>query len=463
MSKKLPGSIAPFHILASCAALALLAGCGGSSPLSPGVTAAAPGGKQGAPPPAHHPITHVLYTFQGGADGIDPWSGLIFENGQLYGTTHIGGSGPSGGWGTVFRMSTSGTKTTLYNFQGGTDAGGSEAGVTAGPGGVLFGNSVYGGGGALCSNGCGAVYELVPSGSGYTEKVIYALQGGSDGAGPVGSLLVDQSDALYGTTVEGGGSAACTSPSGVSGCGAVFKVTPSGSGFSESVLYGFQGGSDGIGPRGALIEDGSGALYGTTYYGGGASACTSPSGLPGCGAIFRLTPSGSGYRESILYSFQGGTDGAYPRAGLLAGSGGTFFGATTHGGPHNFGTVYELMPSGSGYSERILYSFTGQADGRAPSDENGLYADASGNMYGTSTFGGRVGHGNACYCGTVFKLAPSGSGYTLTTLYRFKGSRAHDGSQPRGSVTADSSGVLYGTTTAGGLVKGYGTIFKISP
>lgn len=277
---------------------------------------------------------------------------------------------------------------------------------------------------------------------------------------------MDQSGALYGTTVAGGGSAACSNPSYTDSCGTVFKLTPSGSGFTESVLHSFQGGNDGAYPIGTLIADGTGTLYGTTEYGGAsASSCTSPSGDAGCGTVFKLTPSVSGYSESILYRFQGGYDGAVPQSALLAGSNGKLFGVTARGGNTgntNHGTLYELSPSGSGYAERVIFTFDA-SDGAFPSDENGLYADSNGNLYGTAPLGGKR-------CGVVFKLAPSGSGFTESTLYEFKGSREHDGCDANGSLTADSSGTLYGTTTGGGLRKqignhhrGLGTIFKILP
>jgi uncharacterized repeat protein (TIGR03803 family) len=452
------------YALAVCAALSMLAACGGASaPVAPSVPSNSAGG---APPPRSH-NADAIYTFQGGADGGAPVAGLLYENGQFYGTAARYGSA---GAGTVFKISPSGTESTLYSFGSFRGDGANPySGLIPGPGGVLYGDTVNGGPNPC---GCGVVYELVPSGSGYTETVIYAFQGGSDGASPVGSLFLDQSGALYGTTPGGGGSPACSNPSYAGGCGTVFKLTPSGSGFAETILYRFQGGNDGAFPRGGVIADGTGALYGTTVYGGGTSAsgCTSGSSYEtGCGTIYKLTPAASGYTESILHRFQGGTDGEFPESALLAGSNGKFFGMTSRGGEvgsytDSHGTVYELMPSGSGYSERIILSFD-STNAAFPRDENGLYADSNGNLYGTTYNGG----GYKGSCGVVFKLAPSGSGFSYTELYGFRGSRERDGCNPAGGLTADSFGSLYGTTNNGGLRKldghhrGLGTIFKVSP
>ncbi len=440
----------------------IFAGCSGTSQsnLTP-----APGGGAGMPPSAvswasaNKPsLTQesVIYTFQGGSDGGNPFAGLLARSRELYGTTFSGGTGPSGGNGTVFKLSPSGTKSILYTFQGGTDAANPQAGLIR-KNGVLYGDTDYGGGATQCTGGCGAVFALTPSGSAYTERVIYAFQGGSDGASPVGGLLSDASGALYGTTVDGGGATACTGLT--PGCGTVFKLTPSGSNYTETVLHSFQGGSDGAGPRGTLIADNTGALYGTTYY-GGSGTCSDPSGFTGCGTAFKLTPSGSGYIESVIYNFQGGTnDGANPRSALLR-KNGALYGATTHGGAHGAGTVFEL--TGSSYTERVLYSFLGGRDGRSPSDEDGLRADSNGALYGTTTFGGVA----VCVagCGTVFKLTPSGSNYTETVLHRFQG--PGDGKNPRGSVTAGVAGALYGTTSGGAnhaCSGGCGTVFKVAP
>jgi uncharacterized repeat protein (TIGR03803 family) len=398
---------------------------------------------------------NVLYPFQGGTDGAHPLAGLLAgKNSGFYGTTFNGGAGPSGGVGTVFKVSSSGAETVLYSFQGASDGSSPEAGLIAGKKGVLYGDTVYGG--STCATiGCGTVFELVPKGAGYLEHVLYAFAYGNDGGNPIGGLLIDKSGGLYGTTSRGGGSTACTN-----GCGTVFKLTPSGSGFAETVLYHFQGGSDGATPDGTLIADGKGSLYGTTYGGGSGTACSG-----GCGTVFRLALAGSVYTESILYNFQGRpNDGANPRAALLAGKNGALFGVTLRGGAKNAGTVFQLTPSRSGYSERVLYAFKGGKDGALPHDENGLHTDTIGALYGTTLEGGSgTGGGN----GIVFKLTPSGSGYSETVLHRFLG--GSDGVNSYGSLAADATGLLYGATFSGGVgscsgsVPGCGIVFKVSP
>jgi len=410
---------------------------------------------------------HVVYTFKGGADGVGPYGSLLFKNSEFYGTTFGGGTGNSGyGCGTVFKVSASGTKSTLYEFQCGTDGAEPEAGLTAGKGGVLYGDTLYGGGASLCSGGCGAVFELMPSGSGYSERVVYAFQGGTDGANPIGNLLIDKSGTLYGTTDHGGGASACPGTSSApAGCGTVFKLTPAGSGFTETVLYAFQGGNDGALPSDALI-DVKGALYGTTQYGGGSTACSSPSSPAGCGTVFKLTPSESNYTEKILYSFKGGTkDGSRPRSALLASKNNMLYGVTVNGGAAassctlngiaGCGTVFEIRTSGK---ESVIHYFGVSAgDGQLPFDENGLHADSNGALYGTTELGG----GAKCACGTVFSLTPSGSSYTEAILYSFTTQK--DGTEPRSSLVADAAGTLYGADWLGGLKQSYGIVFSVAP
>ena len=235
-----------------------------------------------------------------------------------------------------------------------------------------------------------------------------------------------------------------------------FKLAPNGSGsYTESVLYAFSGGSDGANSRAGLIMDSAGNLYGTTSGGGNSSInCNN-----GCGVVFKLAPDGSGgYTESVLYSFTGGNDGSIPEGGLITDSAGNFYGTTAEGGSSANGTAFKLAPNGSGgYTESVLYSFKGldTADGSGPSA--GLLMDSASNLYGTTLLGG-VGNG------TVFKLAPNGSGgYVESILHAFSAST--DGASPQAGLITDSTGKLYGTTTAGGnqsCTNGCGTAFEIT-
>jgi uncharacterized repeat protein (TIGR03803 family) len=453
-------------LVAACVSSALLSACSGSAnmgaPTAGGGMGSSPSGLAHALTNTRPPTTQgkVVYAFQGGTDGANPWATLLAgKGGTFFGTTYLGGEGTSGQKGTAFMLSAAGAETIIHTFQGGADGANPFAGLIAGKRGVLYGDSLYGGDAAQCSIGCGTVFELDPNGSGFGERVLYAFLGGTDGAIPEGNLLMDKSGALYGTTGQGGtGGSPC-----IGGCGTVFKLTPSGSGYTESVLYSFQGGSDGLGPQASLIGDSAGALYGTTSGGGGAAACPR-----GCGTVFKLTPSGSTYSESVLYRFQGGvSDGKFPRCALLAKKG-TLYGVTPEGGPkgrgNGFGTVFELTPSRSGYAERVLYYFKGGGDGAFPTDEGGLYADKAGALYGTTEEGGGA-TGCKGGCGTVFKLTPSASSYSESVAYPFQGGQ--DGADPNGSVIADKFGTLYGTTNLGGgataCKHGCGTVFKLMP
>jgi uncharacterized repeat protein (TIGR03803 family) len=402
-----------------------------------------------------------LYAFQGGSDGANPYAGLTADKtGALYGTTRNGGGSsmcPSAGCGTVFKLTPSGsgyTESVLYSFQGYPNDGVHPlAGLIADKTGALYGTTLYGGSYTSgCGAGCGMVFKLTPAGSGYAESVLYRFQDGTDGSGPTGGLIADKTGALYGTTSYGGGSSACKDAQGKSiGCGTVIKLTPAGSGYIESVLYRFQGGNDGAYPYAGLIADTSGALYGTTVYGGLNSACRAP----GCGIVFKLTPAGSSYTESVLYRFKGRKDGKYPFAGLIADTSGALYGTTVYGGACSFscGTVFKLTPGGSGYTQSVLHTFHGRNDGATPFA--GLIADRTGALYGTTAGGGS----GTCRCGIVFKLTPAGSGYAEGILYSFQG--GNDGTGPEAGLIF-RNGALYGTTTAGG-VSGYGIVFKLSP
>jgi hypothetical protein len=410
----------------------------------------------------------VLYAFKGAPDAAFPYGGLLArKDGELFGISNGGGTvGPSGLVdGTVYEVSPQGKESVVYDFKGGKDGAGSEAGLIADASGDMFGVTDYGGGGKACKNGCGTVFELQASGTGLTERVLYRFQAGKDGALPLVSLALGINGVLYGTTSTGGGGA-CTSPSGYTGCGTVFSLTPSGKRYKEKVLYAFQGGTDGEAPRAKLALDSHGNLYGTTEFGGNTNAAcgASPEGATTCGTVFEVTPSGS---ETVLYRFKGGTkDGANPRAAVLWVSKTSMVGLTLYGGgsPLGLGSVYELTFNGKKYAERVVYFFGEHSmDGARPDDHDGLIADASGDLYGTTILNTVT---TSCGCGAAFKLTPTKSGYSESVLHLF--SSIPDGFAPRAAPTLYKS-ELYGTTFDGGAVcyttssYGCGTVYKLKP
>jgi uncharacterized repeat protein (TIGR03803 family) len=315
------------------------------------------------------------------------------------------------------------TYTVLYSFIGGADGQAPIAGVIQDGDGNLYGTTSGGG-----ASGHGTVFKLSKAGKG---TVLYSFTGGPDGGLPGAAVIRDGSGNLYGTTEMGGASNA----------GTVFKLSKTG---KETVLHSFTGGADGAYPVGGVIRDSSGNIYGTAFLGG-------PSGN---GTVFKLTTTG---KETVLYTFTGGTDGGQPLAGVIRDAKGNLYGTTQGGGdltcgaPYGCGTVFKVEAAGK---ETVLYSFTGGADGRAPLA--GVIRDTSGNLYGTTNSGGNLN----CLsggCGTVFKLSSAGK---ETVLYSF--SDGPDGAGPWG-VVQDANGNLYGTTAGGGNPScNCGTVFKLS-
>lgn len=350
---------------------------------------------------------------------------------------------------TAAAQATAPTYTVLYTFTGGTDGAIPAANVIADAVGDLYGTTVFGGNTSsscpLGSLGCGVVFKLDPAGN---ETVLYSFTGTTDGSAAEGGLLRDPAGNLYGTTSEGGNTSCYPY-----GCGVVFKLDATGQ--HHKVLYSFSG-ADGAAPYAGLVRDTAGNLYGTTDVGGDLSGSCSPTG---CGLVFKLDPAGN---ETVLYRFTGGSDGAYPEAGLIRDATGDLFGTTAAGGAYGAGVVFKLDPAGT---ERVLYAFTGGADGQNPA-LGGVVRDPAGNLYGTTYFGGDTSGCGGVGCGVVFKLDPAGN---ESVLHTFAG--GSDGGNPFAGVVRDAAGNLYGTTLYGGNtssscprgLQGCGVVFKVSP
>jgi uncharacterized repeat protein (TIGR03803 family) len=383
---------------------------------------------------------HVLYNFTGASDGDTPSSGLISDQaGNLYGTTN---SGTHHCCGNVFKLAPSGNSwklSVLYKFTGHADGGYPSGNLVLDAAGNLYGTAESGGNLADCGSiGCGTIFKLAPTSGSWTFNVLYSFTGGSDGANPNGGLIFDQAGALYGTTADYG-----TMSCPLLGCGAVFKLAPSGNSWAISVLYDFTGGADGSNPLGPLVFDQAGNLYGAAS---GTQTCTPPN----CGLIFELKLSGGTWTKSVLYAFTGGADGAYPLGRLIFDHAGNLYGAAAYGGSSACGTVFQLTPSGGGWTQSVLHSFKGVSDGCFPDD---VTLAASGTIFGTASFSGPGANG------LVFQLTSASGSWKESTVSPFLGS---DGSEPEGGLIFDTAGSLYGTTYVGGTA-GLGAVFKMTP
>ena len=363
----------------------------------------------------------ILYSFGGvPGEGANPYGGLVYHKGSLYGTTTD--NAPSGNLGNVFEITADGQYKVLHNFgsQPGDGTAPCDFGGLVFRGGKLYGTALYGG----ATGSFGTVFDLTPKGK---EKILHTFGGPpGDGAYPFAGVIFDKAGNLYGTTEEGG-SGACQG-----GCGIVYEITESG---DQKTLYSFSGLGDAYFPVANLTLDKAGNLYGVGT--GGA--------FDG-GAIFQISSTGA---EKVLYSFgdQPG-DGYIPYSGVIFDKKGNLYGTTFSGGAYGLGTVFEFTPTGK---EKTLYSFGAQA-GDGINAYGSLVFDKKGNLYGTTFAGGLYGQG------TVFELSPTGDEKVLYTF----GSQAGDGSIPLGELVFDTTGNLYGVTAYGG-VYGFGTAFKIMP
>jgi uncharacterized repeat protein (TIGR03803 family) len=336
------------------------------------------------------------------------------------------------------------TYSVLHTFTNAPDGSSPFAGLTMDSAGNLYGTTALGGfaGTALCSSGCGTVFKLTRSDSGWTTTVLYAFKPEpGDGVVPGSRVIFGPDGALYGTTYEGG----------TYFSGTVFRVAP----FSNPCgvppcqwkedLYSFPAGyTYGYAPLSDVVFDRSGNLYGTTYLGGIGSCEQSPQA---CGVVFEIAAPVLQWQESVIYDFTQ-QDGYQPLSGVLLDSSGNLYGTASGGGTDNKGVVYELTPSGDSWTQTILYSFTGQSDGGRP--EGALIQDAEGNFYGSAALDGAGGGG------TAFELSPSDGGWTYTLIHSFSGSVG-----PVAALAMDASGNLYGTTYEDGA-HGFGNVFKLT-
>jgi uncharacterized repeat protein (TIGR03803 family) len=348
----------------------------------------------------------------------------------------------------------------IHTFTGGADGAGPNSTLLLDAAGNLYGTARGGGNtSGICANnlGCGVVFKMKSSGSGWVLTPLYTFAGDSDGAGPAG-VVFGPDGSLYGTTYEGGVS--CPSNTQY-GCGTVFNLRPSPSAcksalcpWNESVLYRFAGGSsDGAGPNAPVVFDHAGNIYGTTVE-GGLYTLNCEFSDDWCGTVFELSPSNGGWTETVPYFFDpSGSAGQSPEAGLAIDAAGNLYGTALVGGVNDGGTVYELSPSGSGWVMNTLYSLPGGSDGGTFPQSTPIF-DPSGNLYATTQFGGPNGGG------TVFELSPSGGGWNYTLVDGLVGHVQQNG--PLTGVTRDSAGNLYGTAFSLGGINS-GLIFKLSP
>lgn len=371
----------------------------------------------------------VLYTFTGGNDGSRPFGSLVADSaGSLYGATAEGGTGSGG---VVFKLTRSGggwVETVLHDFAGGSDGFEPLSPLVLDAAGNVYGATAYGGTAAG-----GTIFEISPSGDGWTETVLFSL-GESGATDPIAGLAADAAGNLFGTT--------STSSTGF---GAVFELSPStGGGWSFSILHIFAGSKDGAYPYGTVILDPSGNLYGTTELGG-----------LDWGTVYEITRTSSGWNHSVIYGFRAGKDGEAPFGNLTFSPTGHLYGTTIEGGTAGQGTAFELTPSPSGkWSERVIHSF-GTYVGDSLGPAGSLVMDGRGNLYGATAWGGAFNNG------AVFELRPTGTNWHEKLLYSFLRPSEGD-AREIDNVILDSVGDLYGVATSIGA-KSSGIVFEVVP
>jgi len=383
-----------------------------------------------AVPTAHAQTYAILHNFDYCPDGSLPTSTLIFDRaGNLYGTTEEGGRNCGGGGddGVVFQLKHKGDGwllNPLHWFTAG--AGGDDGaipldygGLTIGPDGAIYGSTNEGGitgCGGTCS--LGTIFRLQPPPTActaalcpWTMTLLYKFPGGDNGAFPQSGVIFDAAGNLYGTTQFG----------------TAYEASPAQGGWTEQGIYNVGGEL-----QAGFVMDSAGNLY-----------------TAGNNQVMQFMPFEGGWIKNILYIFSGDDNGTAPAGGVIFDSAGNLYGSTTHGGTLGGGTIFELSPSGGGWTLSTLCNLAGNGG-----PQSSLTMDAAGNLYGTTEYDGHFGGGS------VFEATPNGNNWTCTDLHSFQ--QEGNGVAPLGGVTLDAGGNLYGTTSEGGS-HGSGTIWEITP
>lgn len=376
------------------------------------------------------------FTADFSGEGLTPNRLLDGSDGNLYGTTEQGGTNSGG---TVFRVHRDGSGFTVLhhfdvNFSDPLDptAESPNDALIEGSDGALYGTTRNGG-----LHGAGSVFRVNRDGTGYTVLHHFQFSGPISLEGPSAGLVEGSDGSLYGTTWGGG---VFKDEFGY-GAGTVFKLSKDGTGFS--ILHDFNtNGVAGRRPTAELIEGSDGALYGTTFGGGGNDA----------GVVFKLNKDGGNF--TALHEF-GSNDNGHGFAALVEGTDGALYGTSYQGGVFDGGFVFKLNKDGTGYDN--LHSFGDSAeDGLDP--ESNLVEGSDGALYGTTYRGGLHTNQWGETSGTVFSLNKDGSGYGV--LHHLGGA-ADDGRLPLAGLIQGRDGALYGTTSEGGAL-GFGTLFRLS-
>ncbi|HEX4159600.1 MAG TPA: choice-of-anchor tandem repeat GloVer-containing protein [Rhizomicrobium sp.] len=367
----------------------------------------------------------VIYNFANDANGgVPPYTLVLDKKGRLVGTANQGGANDAG---IIFRMAqkkSGWSLTPLYNFSG--DDGQPGWGVTLDKS-TMYSIASYA---EVMGGPCGSALRINKSQKQWQSVLMHTFVQKDDGC-PTGNMVLDKTGNAYGVTQNGGGD----------GWGSIYELSASGGSWTETILYTFQGGSDGGAPYSGMIFDKAGNLYGTATA-RGAQGCGQ-----GCGTVYELSPSQSGWTYKVIYTFTGGNDGGQPTAGLVLDESGNLYGAAESFGANGGGTIFELSPSQGSWTFNLLASPAGTGGPVVAI----TFASPT-TIYGTNFFDGADSYGS------VFKVSQSGGKWTYKDLHDF--TAGADGGYPGGGVTLDAKGNLYGTTVIGGA-DNFGVVWAI--